>query len=234
MGWKEFKEQSLSSGLGTALCVMRPSETKYHIVTAVPSLPAYAGEPNTIEYSTTTNKAISYIPGKNTTNNVEINMPYNLDNIALCKSLKGEVCKWAYIDLDNFSGGEFVGRATYRLADIEVDGVKELILTIVVQSWEEDITEDLFDLYQDTVTFNDNIPDVVHIQGTAKETIGVSTDPSSATITAESSSSAVATASYTSGSLAITGVKAGSCVVTLKATSTSEAPNSRRIKVIVE
>lgn len=234
MDWKEFKENSLSSGLGTAFCVMRPGETKYHIVTAVPSLPSYAGEPNTIEYSTTTNKAISYIPGKNTTNNVEINMPYNLDNIALCKSLKGEVCKWAYIDLDNFSGGEFVGRASYRISDIEVDGVKELILTVVVQSWEEDITEDLYDLYQDTITFNDNLPSVVRISGTESKAVSVSTDPSTATVTAESSATSVATATYNDGSLTITGVRAGSCVITLNATSTSEAPNSRRIKVIVE
>lgn len=238
--FKEFKETTVYSGVGTAFCVKMPSETKYHIVTAVPSMPSFAGEPNTIDYSTTTNKAITNIPAKNTTNNVEINMPYNLDNINICKKLKGEKCSYAYIDLNNFSGSTFSGTATYRIADIGTDSAKEIILTIVVSAWDDEIAYDMYSLFMDTVTFNDNIPEVVHLDSSAsaenkKIEIKIVTDPSSATPTVTSDTQGVATATYASGNLTITAVAKGSSLVRLSVESTDDyAGNERLIKVIVD
>ena len=86
--WQEFKEHSVRSGLGTALCVMLPTETKYHILSAVESLPAVFGSPNTIEYSTTTNMNVTNIPGKNSTENIEINIPQTIDIVSqLCYTI---------------------------------------------------------------------------------------------------------------------------------------------------
>ena len=234
--WQEFKEHSVRSGLGTALCVMLPTESKYHILSAVESLPAVFGSPNTIEYSTTTNMTITNVPGKNSTENIEVNIPYNLDNISLCNKIKGVKCKYAYIDLDDFSGQEFMAEARYHMGEVGTDSIKTIVLTLTVSSAEEDITPDLYDLYEDTVTFEDNIPSVIRLGVGKKYSLPIVCEPSSATLTATSGSESVATfTKATSGSnYEITGVAQGSCIVKIVATATDYADNQREIKVIVE
>lgn len=234
--WKEFKEHSVKSGIGTALCYMLPSETKYHILAPVESLPAVFGSPNTIEYSTTTNWSITNVRGKNTTENVEINIAYNLDNIAICEKIKGVKVRYAYIDLDDFSAQEFVAEASYHIAEIGADSIKTIVLTLSVSSAEDSITEDVYDLFMDTILFEDNIPSVIRLDTTTNKstTIKVGVEPSSATTTATSSASGVATATLSSGVVTITGVAKGSAIVTISATGDDVAPNSRKIKVIVE
>ena len=234
--WQEFKEHSVRSGLGTALCVMLPTESKYHILSAVESLPAVFGSPNTIEYSTTTNMTITNIPGKNSTENIEINIPYNLDNISLCNKIKGVKCKYAYIDLDDFSGQEFMAEARYHMGEVGTDSIKTIVLTLTVSSAEEDITPDLYDLYEDTVTFEDNIPTVLRLKVGDKYSLPVVTSPTTATITASSGAVAIATfAKSASGSnYEVTAVANGSCIVKIVATATGYAENQREIKVIVE
>lgn len=236
--WEEFKEHSVRSGIGTALCVMLPSETKYHILSAVESLPPVFGSPNSIEYSTTTNWSITNVRGKNTTENVEINIPYNLDNIALCEKIKGVLCKYAYIDLDDFSGQEFIAEASYHLAEVGTDSIKTIVLTLTVSSAEEGITEDLYDLFQNTIQFDDNVPSVVRVSlstDSAGKTFKIATNPTSATISANADSSGVIdTASlYTSGTLKIKPTAKGSTIITIEATANDYASNSRKIKVIV-
>ena len=231
--WNEFREHSVRSGLGTSLCVMLPSESKYHILSAVESLPPVFGSPNSIEYSTTTNMNITNIRGKNTTENIDINIPYNLDNITLCNKIKGVKCKYAYIDLDDFSGQEFSAEASYHLAEVGPDSVKTIVLVLTVFSAEEDITKDLYDLFMDTIIFDDNIPSVVRLTGTEKSEIVIATTPST-TPSVSTTSDSVATATFKDGKVTITGVAKGSCIVTIEASADEYASNQREIKVIVE
>lgn len=234
--WKEFKEHSVKSGVGTALCYMLPSESKYHILAPVESLPAVFGTPNTIEYSTTTNWSITNVRGKNTTENVEVNIAYNLDNIAIAEKVKGQKVRYAYIDLDDFTAQEFVAEASYHIAEIGTDGIKTIVLTLAVSSAEESITEDVYDMFMDTITFEDTIPSVVRLSLTETDgtTIKVTCEPSDATITATNSSESVVTSTYATGTLTLKPKAKGSAIVTIKATGTDVADNSRKIKVIVE
>lgn len=237
--WQEFKEHSVRSGLGTALCVMLPSESKYHILSAVESLPAVFGSPNTLEYSTTTNMNVTNIRGKNTTENIEINIPYNLDNISLCNRIKGVKCKYAYIDLDDFSGQEFVAEASYHMAEVGTDSIKTIVLVLTVFSAEEDITLDLYDLYMDTVTFDDNLPSVVRLTAsgdTSTLVLPIVCTPSTAKITATSGAETIATFNKQANGdkYEIKASKAGSCIVKVVAKETDYADNQREIKVIVE
>lgn len=62
--FREFKEHNVRAGLGTALCYRLSSETKYHILAPVESLPAVFGTPDTIEYSSTTNRNVTNVMGK--------------------------------------------------------------------------------------------------------------------------------------------------------------------------
>lgn len=245
MSFKEFKEHSVRAGLGTALCYMLPSESKYHILAAVENLPAISSAVNTIEYSTTTNKSITKIKGKKGTESVEINIPYNLDTINICTELKDQNIRFAYIDLNDFSGQEFQADVDYHLAEIGTDSVKTIMLELVISNVEDNVTEDLYDLYMDTLSFNEDIPAVYRVNkdssasSTALTVCKVTVDDESATLTAVSDSTGVlSTVEIKDGKLQITLAtsKVGSAIITITASKTdgTKAKNTRRIKVIVE
>ena len=236
MSFNEFKEHNVRAGLGTAFCIMKPNETKYHIVAAVEGMPAVFGSPENIAFSSTTNMTVTNVKGKNTTENVTVNIPYNLDNIELMDEIVGTKCKFAYIDLEDFSGQEFVATPSYHMAEVGTTSIKTIVVDLTVEDAKAKITQDLYDLFQDTISFESTIPGNIVLEGVETAEFNIATTPTSANITAESSATGVATASFTSGKLTITGVKAGSTIVTIKAVDSTNAyaSNSRRIKVIVE
>ena len=236
MSFNEYKEHNVRAGLGTAFCIMKPNETKYHIVAAVEGMPAVFGSPENIAFSSTTNMTVTNVKGKNTTENVTVNIPYNLDNIELMDEIVGTKCKFAYIDLEDFSGQEFVATPSYHMAEVGTTSIKTIVVDLTVEDAKAKITQDLYDLFQDTISFESTIPGNIVLEGTENAEFIIATTPTSANITTESSATGVATASFSSGKLTITGVKAGSTIVTIKAVDSTNAyaSNSRRIKVIVE
>ena len=236
MSFNEYKEHNVRAGLGTAFCIMKPNETKYHIVAAVEGMPAVFGSPENIAFSSTTNMTVTNVKGKNTTENVTVNIPYNLDNIELMDEIVGTKCKFAYIDLEDFSGQEFVATPSYHMAEVGTTSIKTIVVDLTVEDAKPQITQDLYDLFQDTISFESTIPGNIVLKGVEAAEFNIATTPTSANITAESSATGVATASFSSGKLTITGVKAGSTIVTIKAVDSTNAyaSNSRRIKVIVE
>lgn len=238
MSFTEFKEHNVRAGLGTALCIMKPDETKYHILAAVESMPAVFGTPENITFSSTTNMSVTNVKGKNTTENVSVNIPYNLDNINLMDSIVGLKCKFAYIDLDDFSGQEFVATPSYHMAEVGTSAIKTIVLDLTVEDAKPKITKDLYDLFQDTISFEATIPSNITLEANKTVTFKIGVSPSTATITAEPNETTTppeaATAQHKDGELTIKGLSAGSCIVTIKAAATNYASNSRTIKVIVE
>ena len=236
--WKEFQEHGVRAGLGTALCVRIPSlnETKYHILTAVESLPSIFSTPETISFSSTTNMSITNVRGKNTTENVEITIPYNMDNIVMLDEMRGQVCEFAYIDLDDFTGHEFTGEVSYHMGEVATDSIKTIVMNIAVNTAKSSITMDLYDLYQDTISFSNAFPSVIRTSasdGTKK--ISVDLTPSNATFTAnEGTSSSVATISTSGKEITITPKAVGTTMFEVVATASEYAQNKRIVKVIVE
>lgn len=236
--WKEFQEHGVRAGLGTALCVRIPSlnETKYHILTAVESLPSIFSTPETISFSTTTNMSVTNVRGKNTTENVEITIPYNMDNIVLLDEMSGQVCEFAYIDLDDFTGHEFTGEVSYHMGEVATDSIKTIVMNIAVNTAKSSITRDLYDLYQDTISFSNAFPSVVRrsvAEGVQK--INVELTPSTATISvSEGTSSSVATISSSGKEITITPKAVGTTMFEVVATESDYAQNKRTVKVIIE
>lgn len=235
--FREFKEHNVRAGLGTALCYRLSSETKYHILAPVESLPAVFGTPDTIEYSSTTNRNVTNVMGKNSTETVEINLPYNLDYIAICDNINDLEVNFAYIDLDDFSGQEFTGKPRYHLADVGTSDIKTIVLSIAVTNANEYITEDLYDSFQDTISILSPIP--ASIELSAKDTTGtiinIITDPSDATLAVSSNNTSVLIEKG-SGNVTIkasSSAEAGSAIVTIVAKKDNYASNQRRIKVLV-
>ena len=246
--WTEhkFEEHGVRIGLGTAFCYMNThnNETKYHILGAVESMPEVTGEVSNIEYSTTTNPTTSNVPGKKSLNNPEISFPYNLDMIYKLRELKGKELQFAYIDLDDFSGQEFAGKLDYRVGEISTEGVKVIVVSITTTRINDDISTDLYDLYQDTIRFKGGIPTSVVLSLSEKDSNGTSTKTAvlpvetvqASTLSATSDTTGVCTVSLTGGKLTITSVAAGSADVKISAvagTGVDLAGNDRYIKVIV-
>lgn len=235
--FREFKEHNVRAGLGTALCYRLSNETKYHILAPVESLPAVFGTPDTIEYSSTTNRNVTNVMGKNSTETIEINLPYNLDYIAICDNINDLEVNFAYIDLDDFSGQEFTGKPRYHLADVGTSNIKTIVLSIAVTNANEYITEDLYDSFQDTVSILSPIP--ASIELSSKDTTGITinflTDPSDATLDVSTSSNSVIVEKGTKNVTikASASAEAGSAIVKIVATKDGYAPNQRRIKVLV-
>lgn len=235
--FREFKEHNVRAGLGTALCYRLSSETKYHILAPVESLPAVFGTPDTIEYSSTTNRNVTNVMGKNSTETVEINLPYNLDYIAICDNINDLEVNFAYIDLDDFSGQEFTGKPRYHLADVGTSDIKTIVLSIAVTNANEYITEDLYDSFQDTVSILSPIPASIELSSTDTEGIAINflTDPSDATLTVSSNNTDVVIEKGTKNVTikASASAKAGSAIVKIVATKDGYASNQRKIKVLV-
>lgn len=232
----EHKEHAVRAGLGTALCVMKPDEEKYHILSAVESIPSVFGTPNMIEFSSTTNMSITNVKGKNSVETPEFTLPYNIDNIVLLEEIKGITCKFAIIDLDDYSGVTFVGEVSYRLNEIGTDSIKTLTMSVAVSEANEGIELDLYDLFQDTVAFETTLPFVVEVAVSGTKTFKIATTPSTAAVAVvdDSDGDTIATASITTGTLSIKGVAKGSRIVEIKATNSGYASNKRNIKVIVK
>lgn len=233
MDFQEFKEHSVKSGLGVILAYKNPDDTKYHIVCPLTSIPSVAGSRNTIDYSTTSNNAITKIPAKKTTNDVEISFPYNADTVAIMDSISDEVLNYAIIDLETGLGWKFTAEATYRLNDVSPDDALEGTLQLTVSSVEDRASDDMLAVYMDTITFESAIDDRYTISTTDTKVINVVTDPADATITVESTNNVI-TATYSSGKVTISASAAATGYVTIKATATDFAPNSRKIYIVVK
>lgn len=237
MSFNEFKEYWVSSGVGTILAVMLPNQSKYQILWATTSIPSFAGSRESIDYSTTTNSTITKIPGKKTTNEVEVEIAWNRDTINLANEICDQDLKYAVIDLNDFTGWEFVANASYRMADVAPDSAKQMVLQLTVKSVESYASVDFYDLYMDTITFGE-LPQVVHLSlskdATNGKTYKVVTEPSSATATANPSASTIATASLATGTLTIKPVAVGDTTIVVSASATDYASAKREILVIVE
>lgn len=247
MSFTEYKEYGLTSGLGFALCYRLQNETKYHILAAVETLPAVTGAPASIEVSTTTNRATSTVLGKWSAEDIDIPIPYNIDNINSLERITEKTISFAYIYLNDFSGQEFVGTPTYRLDDINPDSVAQIILNIKVLNRKENITKDLSDLYMDTITFNDNLPTIIELKTSSvynedKEVSLIISPSNNATVAWSLNSTGIVkvndgteeTGTVSDNKLKITAVSKGSCSLKLVASADGYAPNYREIRIFVD
>lgn len=234
MNFEEFKEHSVKSGLGVILAYKNTDDTKYHIVCPLASIPAIAGSKNTIDYSTTSNGAITKIPGKKTTNDVEINFPWNADYVAIMDAISDITLDYAVIDLATGLGWKFKAEATYRMSDVDPENVFEGVLQLTVSSVEDKASDDMLSVYMDTITFENAINGDYDMGVSSSMTLNIVTDPATATITVESTNSAI-TAAYSNGVVTITSsASAATGYVIISATATDYAPASRKIYIKVK
>ena len=133
----------------------------------------------------------------------------------------------------DFTGYTFSGTVSQYQDEVSVgNNITGKMVITVSQSGLEPI-DNVYDLIEDVVVFDSEIPDKIEIVGTDTANISVATIPADATITAVSETTAVATASESSGKVTITGVKAGSAIVEITATKDGYSSGKRTVFVEV-
>lgn len=226
-----IEDRALSEHRGSGI-FSKKSNGKYSLFLPVTGTGENGSAPAQLDKTVIGNAQATSVEGR--TENPQKTLPFyaHRDNIAVLESVKGQALEFLRV-LPDFTAMKYSGTVNYRLTNTDVGGLEQGEVTITPTSKDEYV-ENCYDLLEDTALITNSIPEVVTIQGTGKYEINVSTNPSDATISAESDTTGVATATASDKKVTITGVKAGSAIVSIKTTASNHQPFTRTILVVVE
>ena len=225
---KSITDRALAD-IGTALFVMG-SNGKYHFALPVTNMPATGSAPDQQEKTVTTDQKKTYIASRQDNPQKEFTFYAHRDNFRAVKALSNGAHDFLQINHD-FTGYTFSGTVSQYQDEVSVgNNITGKMVITVSQSGLEPI-DNVYDLIEDVVVFDSEIPDKIEIVGTGTADISVATIPADATITAVSETTGVATVSASGGKVTITGVKAGSAIVEITATKDGYSSGKRTVFV---
>lgn len=226
-----IEDRALSEHRGSGI-FSKKSNGKYSLFLPVTGTGENGSAPAQLDKTVIGNAQATSVEGR--TENPQKTLPFyaHRDNIAVLESVKGQALEFLRV-LPDFTAMKYSGTVNYRLTNTDVGGLEQGEVTITPTSKDEYV-ENCYDLLEDTALITNSIPEVITIQGTGTYEINVSTNPSDATISAQSDTVGVATASASDKKVTITGVKAGSAIVSIKTTASDYQSFTRTILVVVE
>ena len=226
-----IEDRALSEHRGSGI-FSKKSNGKYSLFLPVTGTGENGSAPAQLDKTVIGNAQATSVEGR--TENPQKTLPFyaHRDNIAVLESVKGQALEFLRV-LPDFTAMKYSGTVNYRLTNTDVGGLEQGEVTITPTSKDEYV-ENCYDLLEDTALITNSIHEVITIQGTGTYEINVSTNPSDATISAESDTTGVATASASDKKVTITGVKAGSAIVSIKTTASDHQSFTRTILVVVE
>ena len=229
--FNSIEDRALSEHRGSAL-LMKKANGKYSILLPVEGTGENGSAPAQLDKTAIGNKQATSTEGR--TENPQKTLPFFLhrDNTNILEAIKGENHEFLRL-LPDFTGFKYSGTVNYKGNNTDVGGLEQGELTITPTSSDEYV-ENCFDLVEDTVVFTNSIDEIVKIKGTGNHVITVSTNPATATVTADSDTKGVATVIASEKTITITGVTAGSAIITITATNAGYASFKRTVLVIVE
>ena len=226
-----IEDRALSEHRGSGI-FSKKSNGKYSLFLPVTGTGENGSAPAQLDKTVIGNAQATSVEGR--TENPQKTLPFyaHRDNIAVLESVKGQALEFLRV-LPDFTAMKYSGTVNYRLTNTDVGGLEQGEVTITPTSKDEYV-ENCYDLLEDTALITNSIPEVITIQGTGTYEINVSTNPSDATISAQSDTTGVATVTASDKKVTITGVKAGSAIVSIKTTASNHQPFTRTILVVVE
>lgn len=230
MNFNSVVDRALSEHLGSGL-YNKKSNGKFSLFLPTTNLGELGSTPDQIEKTVVGNMARSYIEGRKDSPQQTLTFYTHRDNLRILEASKGKTQDFLRVFPD-FSAIKYSGKVNYKINDTALDSAEqgEMSITITVP---EVVVDDCFELLEDTAVFTSDVPEVIRIKGTGKETINVTLNPADATINAIAETTSVATASAEGNTVTITGVKSGTCVVELTTNKSGYAGWKRTILVIV-
>jgi len=233
-----IEDRALSEHRGSAL-LMKKASGKYSILLPVEGTGENGSTPAQLDKTAIGNAQATSVEGRS--ENPQKTLPFFLhrDNISILEEIKGEPHEFLRL-LPDFTGFKYSGTVTYMANNTDVGNLEQGQLTITPNSKDEYV-ENCYGLIEDTALIVNSIPEVIEIDHTAEvktKVIGITTNPTDATITVASGSSDTATAvmgtGANKGNLTITGVAEGSTIVTITVAKEDYATFKRTILVIVK
>ena len=228
--FNSIEDRALSEHRGSGLFVKKASG-KYSILLPITGTGENGSAPAQLDKTVIGNPQATSVEGR--TENPQKSIPFfaHRDNIKILEEIKGKPQEFIRL-LPDFTGFKYSGTVNYMISNTDVGGLEQGEITITPTSKDEYV-ENCYDLIEDTAIIVNSIDEVVTIKGTGTYEINVSTNPSDATITAESDTTGTATVSVSDKKVTITGVASGSAIITIKVAKTGYASFSRSVIVIV-
>lgn len=219
--------------IASAIFVRRPSETKYSLWLPVTNLPATGSAPDTVETTVTTSRKKTYTFGRQDNPQKELTFYAHRNNFEVLKADYNKELDFMEVNPDG-TGWAFRGFVSFYQDEIAVNGGLTGKAVITTTTSEETPRSNVLDLIQETATFASAVPAMVEITGTGSEEINIVTDPSDATLEAESDTEATATVAVSDKKVTITGVKSGNAIVKITAKKSDCANGVTYILVVVK
>ena len=237
-----YEGRKPTSGVGCALYVKFPTDTKYHIAMPLETIPSITGSPNSIEFDLTTSDVIGHVKGKMQLEDGETEFFAHRDNFNIAKKMveAGEL-DFLIVNPD-YTGWKFTAEVDYRQNEVTASDLLKGTLTIIPSSIDKEYYDNVYDLIMPTVKFKSAIPDTITLKNvTDKQVINVLLEPTEATVAVSylsdgyesSGTSTVATAVYATNQLTITAKAVGSEVIKLTASLSEYASWETFIHVVV-
>ena len=251
MKYQEFK-RTPHVDEGCALFYREATDTHYHILLPLETIPAFSGDVEEIEYGYTTMSARGLINGRRSLNSSDNDFYWVRDFTNKLKALKGKQLDLLVI-LPDYQGYKLRGEVSYTYNEITVNDLVTGTMTITPSWMDDNHIDDVSDLIQETATIEEVDP-IINISasefGTSGYTLNLTTDPVTG-ITGEVSyhstayksgeTSTIATATFVAGSdenskstLTIKPLKAGREIIKIKTSASGYASWETYITVNVE
>lgn len=228
--FNSIEDRALSEHRGSGLFVKKASG-KYSILLPITGTGENGSAPAQLDKTAIGNAQATSVEGR--TENPQKSIPFfaHRDNIKILEEIKGKPQEFIRL-LPDFTGFKYSGTVNYMISNTDVGGLEQGEMTITPTSKDEYV-ENCYDLIEDTAIIVNSIDEVVTIKGTGTYEINVSTNPSDATIKAESDTIGTATVQVSDKKVTITGVKSGSAIITITVEKDGYASFSRSVIVIV-
>lgn len=217
--------------IGSAVLI-KGASGKYSLFLPLTNIPATGSAPDQVESTVTTSRSKVYIEGRKDNPQKELTFFAHRDNYMKLKEVYGKVHDFLQVNPD-MTAWAYTGKVSFYQDETSVNNNVTGKAVITVLSAEETPRDDVSDIIEDIVTFPNAIPSEVRIKKGETKKISIGTDPSDATLTAESKTEAVATATVSDKDLTITAVAAGSSIVKLTGSKDDCADNFTTILVVV-
>ena len=228
--FNSIEDRALSEHRGSGLFVKK-ANGKYSILLPITGTGENGSAPAQLDKTVIGNPQATSVEGR--TENPQKSIPFfaHRDNIKILEEIKGKPQEFIRL-LPDFTGFKYSGTVNYMISNTDVGGLEQGEITITPTSKDEYV-ENCYDLIEDTAIIVNSIDEVVNIKGTGTYEINVSTNPSDATIEAESDTTGTATAQVAEKKVTITGVASGSAIITITVQKDGYASFSRSVLVVV-
>lgn len=223
-------DRALSEHLGAGLFNLK-SNGKYSLFMPLTGTGENGSAPDQLEKTVIGNPTKTYVKGRK--DNPQITIPFyaHRDNYRILEAASKEPQEFLRVNPD-MTGIKYAGEVDYKTDNTDVGSLIQGELSITVTRY-DGFQDNVSDVIENTAIITSEVPESVSLAKNGTKEINVSTNPSSATVTAKSETDSVATVQVTGKKVTITAVEEGSAIIEITTSATGNASFKRTLIVFV-